>query len=452
MDNTKRTLYYVGAALVLAIIAYLATPSKITPDAFLDQGEAFFPEFTDPNTATSLEIVEIDPATGAQKPFKVHFKNGRWTIPSHHDYPADAKDRLAKTAAGVIDIKKDDFRSDLVADHELTGTVDPLDETAASLNGRGKRVTIRGENDIILADFIVGNPVSGAQGMRFVRVPSQKRVYAARVDVDLSTRFGDWIKTDLLEVGKSAIDRVTIHDYSINERSGTINERDRIQLTRSENAWKADKMSKGQVVDTTAMDELLVTLDSLAIVGVRPKPTGLSKSLTAETAGDAISNADLMSLQSKGYFLTRDGQLVSNEGEVQVHSTDGVLYALRFGEVLYGGGLSVTAGTAADGSDGGEAENRYLMVTASFDPTGMKEPRKPDNEDFRTKADSLLTESDRRNKDLASAHEAWQRTVEQGRARAEELNRRFADWYYVISAASFDRLKLPRRVLVISAG
>ena len=452
MDHTtKKTLYYAGAAVVLALVAYFATPSKITPEAFLDQGEAFFPGFTDPNAATSLEIVELDPATGTPKPFKVHFKDGLWTIPSHHDYAADGKDRLARTAAGVIDITKDDFRSDLVSDQGPTGTIDPLDETATTLSGRGKRVTIRGENDVVLADFIVGNPVVGSRGMRFVRVPGQKRVYAAKIDVDLSTRFADWINTDLLEVTKPDIDRVTINDYSINERSGSINQRDRINLRRTDDTWKADGMSQGQVVDTTAMDELLAALDSLAIVGVRPKPEGITKSLTASSSGEPISNADLMSLQSKGYFLTRDGQLVSNEGEVRFHTTSGVEYVLRFGEVLYGAGLSVTAGTEDGGETDGAAESRFLMVTTSFDPSGIKEPPKPSNEAFRGKADSVLTDADRKNRELAKAHDSWKFKIEAGKAQSEELNRRFADWYYVISAESFDKLKLPRRVLVISS-
>ena len=51
--------------------SWFAAPSDITPEAFLDQGEKFFPEFTDPNAARSLEIVEIDPQTGSPKPFKV---------------------------------------------------------------------------------------------------------------------------------------------------------------------------------------------------------------------------------------------------------------------------------------------------------------------------------------------------------------------------------------------
>ena len=72
--------------------------------------------------------------------------NGIWTIPSHRDYPADGMDRLSKTAAGVIGIKKDEFRSDNPTDHEALGVIGPLDEIETSLKGRGQRVTIKGKN------------------------------------------------------------------------------------------------------------------------------------------------------------------------------------------------------------------------------------------------------------------------------------------------------------------
>ena len=80
MTEQKRTLYYVGVALALAVIAFAIKPSRITPDAFLDQGELFFPDFTDPNTATTLEVIDYNEETGAAIPFKVTFQNGRWTI------------------------------------------------------------------------------------------------------------------------------------------------------------------------------------------------------------------------------------------------------------------------------------------------------------------------------------------------------------------------------------
>jgi hypothetical protein len=49
MSETKKTIYFAAAAMVLALVAFIMAPQRLTPDAFLDQGEAFFPEFTDPN-------------------------------------------------------------------------------------------------------------------------------------------------------------------------------------------------------------------------------------------------------------------------------------------------------------------------------------------------------------------------------------------------------------------
>ena len=98
MSELKKTGYFAGAAIVLAVLAFAFSPSRITPDAFMDQGEQFFPEFSDPNQATSLEVVEFDTVAGGARPFKVTFSGNRWTIPSHHNYPADGKDRLAQTA------------------------------------------------------------------------------------------------------------------------------------------------------------------------------------------------------------------------------------------------------------------------------------------------------------------------------------------------------------------
>ena len=102
MTESRKTIFYAATALLLAGLAFATAPHQKMPKAFFDQGQQFFPDFTDPNKATSLEVVDWDEATGQAVPFKVTFENGRWTIPSHHGYPADGKDRLAKTAAGLI--------------------------------------------------------------------------------------------------------------------------------------------------------------------------------------------------------------------------------------------------------------------------------------------------------------------------------------------------------------
>lgn len=414
MTETRKTLYYAGVALLLAGLAFATAPRQKLPQAFFDQGQQFFPDFTDPNTARSLEVVDWDEATGQAVPFKVTNQNGRWTIPSHHGYPADGKDRLAKTAAGLIGLTKDDFRTDNVMDFEACGVIDPLDNTVQSLKGRGRRVTIKGDNGVVLADLIIGKAFEGREGFRLVRVPGQKRVYGTKINVDISTKFKDWIEPDLTMLEKDEIDRVQLKDYSIDEQTGRLDQRDTVDLTRDGENWKMAGLPAGKDVDTYKINNLVQAVDALTIEGVRPKPDGLTASLQRATGGISITNADLASLQGHGFYFTRDGRLVSNEGELMVHTKDGVMYTLRFGEVAFGQGNTLSAGDSAEVRTPGQTgENRYLMISASLDPS--------------------VTDA---------------KKIEAAKRRVDDLNGHFAHWYYVISAQSFDSIHLKRKDLI----
>lgn len=440
MDENKKTIWFAGTAVVLMALAFAVSPGRITPDEFIDQGEPFFPEFTDPNEATTLEVVEFNRETGIAKPFKVTFEDGKWTIPSHYNYPADGKSQLAKTAASIIQIKKDDYRSSVIAEHEKFGVVDPLDENAA-LSGRGKRITIKGKGEKLLADLIIGDTIEFKSEYKFVRVPGQSRVYAARTDLEISTRFQDWIEADLLKVTRPKINKVVINDYTINERTISVNQRDRLTLTKDESdKWKADKMKSSEQVDETNINKLLTALAELKIVDVRPKPEGLSQSLVGEVSAKTLSREDRLSLQSKGFYLSNEGQLLSNEGEMQVTSEDGIIYVLRFGEVVFG---------AEEGDGGLTGERRYLFITAQFDSEAFREPLKPTNYNFEGKPDSVLTAEDFKNRELAPKWENWKRDFDRAKELTAELNQRFAGWYYVITSASFENLRLRRSNLVV---
>jgi len=447
--ETRKTLTYAAVAAVLLLITVVSAPKQVAPDAFFDQGEAFFPDFTDPNAARTLEVIDYDEETGSPVPFKVTFSGGSWTIPSHHDYPADGKDRLARTAAGLIGVTKDDFRTDNPADHAACGVVDPLDETNPDLKGRGQRITIKGENDVVLADLILGKAFEGRENFRLVRVPGQKRVYGARIDLDLSTSFKDWIEADLMLVEATEIEQVKLLDYSVDERTGRLDERGNITLvSQSESDWTMEGLDAKEELERYKVNNLVRAVDELTIEGVRPKPAWLSASLTrADDKEVRITDGDLLSMQSMGYYFTREGRLVSNEGELQVRTTDGVTYTLRFGEVALGTGLAATAG--GDGQEAGApGENRYLMITTSFDPALFPEPLRPANQDFASRPDSLWTEADYDNKNLQDAWDRWKRRVDAGSERSQELNRRFGPWYYVISSESFDKLRVKRTDLV----
>jgi hypothetical protein len=448
MNENRKTLIFAAAAIVLALLAWLSAPSTPSPDAFFDQGETFFPDFVDPNDATTLEVVEFDEQTATAKPFKVTLQDNRWTIPSHHDYPADGADRLAATAASVIDIVKDDFRTDNVSDHEACGVLDPLDEGVISLKGLGKRVTIRGKDESALADLIIGKQVEGRSGYRFVRLPGQKRVYVSRIDADISARFEDWIERDLLQIDSERIVRIVLDDYRIDERSLRIRHNETVVLDNSDAGWRMEGLAGSRELDEAKVKELVRAIDELNIVGVRPKPEGLSAGLR-RAEGLQLRQSDLASLQQKGYYLTRDGALMSNEGEVQVQTDQGILYTLRFGEVLYGRGEAITAGSEeATGEQQGPGENRYLFITAELmEDLLPSAPEQPSDRNFENLAEAEWSDADRRNSELATEWDSWRAEVDAARQLAQRLRDRFAGWYYVISADSFEKVRLQRNDL-----
>ena len=455
MSELRKTSMFGGAAVVLVALALLITPRRAAPDAFFDVGETFFPDFTDPETATTLEVVQFDEETAAAATFRVTNRNGLWTIPSHHDYPADGEERLSNTAAGVIAITKDDFRSDNVTDHESFGVIDPLDESVSTLRGRGRRVTFKGASEQVLADLVIGDGVEGLPGYRFVRVPDQNRVYAAQTDIGLSTQFNDWIETNLLGVERADVKRVVLNDYQVDERTGMVRRRGEFSVDWLEqDVWSGSDVPDGKEVDYVQMNLLVGGLMGLEIVGVRPKPEGLSGNLRQAFEARAITNADVQTMQSRGFYATVQGDMLSNEGELLVRTELGVLYTLRFGEILFGSGNAVAIGEEepADGSEAGEqpgaGENRYVLITAEFDTEALPEPPAPSNRDFENKAETQWTDADRANKDAADLHAQWERRTADGRERAGELSTRFANWYYVVSAGSYNRVHKTRDELL----
>jgi hypothetical protein len=105
-----------------------------------------------------------------------------------------------------------------------------------------------------------------------------------------------------------------------------------------------------------------------------------------------------MSLRQKGFAVAQNGRIFANEGEELVETGNGALYHLRFGEV-------------ATSSTGG-GENRYLFVVANWD---------------------------------AARAQKYGDTSGAGEKAARDLNARFADWYYVISGADFQKLRLRKK-------
>ncbi|HTT62423.1 MAG TPA: DUF4340 domain-containing protein [Bryobacteraceae bacterium] len=394
MTESLKTIVLAGAAAVLAISAAVIQPETRVPAIMSDQGEAFYPNFTDPQAPRTIEVVDYDDATATALPLKVQFQQGKWVIASRYNYRVDIGDRLAKTAAALMYLKKDMVVSDSPLEHARFGVVDPLDEKASGLTGRGKRVTLRDANGAVLADFILGKPMPGKPGYRYVRVPGQKRTYAVKTDADPSAHFADWVNAGLLRIASSSIRKVTINRYNI-DPTGHLSNAETTVLTQDKGEWKA---AAGQKLNLPAVRAMAAALDGLKIVDVRPKPPGLAAGLRHEELQLTLETA--LSLQKAGYFFTPQGRVYSSEGDMTVETGNGLMYSLRFGEV-----------SAGDAKPGAASDDRTLFVMVHFDPAKAA---------------------------------AYGGDTSAGERTARELNDRFADWYYVISGRDFQNLRLGR--------
>lgn len=378
MNDFAKTGAALGAAAVLTVLALSMGPRQTSPDLFDDQGEEFFAGFASADAIAALEVVEFRETAGAAYPFVVRRDDkGRWTIPSHGNYPADAKDRMGKAAAMLIGLRKQVVVGDAKGRHAEFGVVDPLDP-GADTAGRGKRITMKDGAGNVLADLIVGKEVEGKFGEHYVRVPDRKRVYRTKLEGELSTKFADWIETDLLKAQSWDVTRITFDNYSVDEQRGEVVPGDKYVVTKdSSSKWRFEGLDPAtEEANEDKLREIADTLGQIRIVGVRPKPEGLTAMLEQVTGFDRQILAQ--SLAQKGFFLARGGKLYSNEGDLLFETRKGVRYTLRFGELVPGDGDEVSAGTAAKPAEGQAAakpaNNRYLMVTAEFVPALLTEP------------------------------------------------------------------------------
>lgn len=384
MNATSRTMVFVGVAAVAALAAvgvrFANQPAAV--EGFSDVGQAFFPDFNDPMKAMELSVVKYDAETREPLSFSVKQNDkGFWVIPSHHDYPAEAAERLAKTAASLIGIKKVALQSRSKDDWARYGVEDPGGEVAAAApeaddkkeETRGTRITLRDNSSNSLVDLIVGKAVEGREKHFYVRQPDKNPVFIAKLDADLSAKFSDWIEPDLLKLNQNDIVNVTVDQYSVDEEQGAILQGEVFDFQKDKTTSKWDM--KGLNPDIESLKEAAVTditknLDQLKIVGVRPKPEGLNADLTVspEVAQNPLMRQVLQTdMQRQGFYIARGEnnqvKLVSNEGELLAGTNNGVRYTLYFGEIARGTAKDIETGLndkkPAEGeakTEGGEAK------------------------------------------------------------------------------------------------
>ncbi len=487
MSELTKTLVYVGLAAVCIIASVVVVRSHsvdFSDEAINDQGELFFPRFTDPLEAARLEIVKWDEATGERREFEIRKDaDGKWTIPSRYDYPTDLTNQLAEAATSIVGLVKEQVQPSGFADRALYKVLDPR-EAKPGDTGVGMFVRMSDQSNNTLAEFIIGETFPEAPEMRYVVVPGVDRVYVSRVDVSkLSTNFKDWINKDLLKLDTAAIHHIKLLDYSLDVEQRRFVGGDIIHLTYQPTAeegqkWKLKDLPSGKQLDHAKLDDMLKAFDSLEIVDVRPKPESLGRFLGGQE-GLQVSQQLAEGLAARGYYLMPLGNgavdLRSKQGEILIAMNNGVEYQLRFGE------KEQDLGSDTSDSEGDPvADSRYLLIAARFNedllpkPEYVELPDEPAAPGEEGKADpdkpaySIQALENIRDQGLKSAadfkaareeaestnariRERYERRVEAGKKAAEELNERFSGWFYIINDELFDRIHLQRDDIVADA-
>jgi hypothetical protein len=343
----------------------------------------------------------VDDAKNELSRFEVHrTPDGRWVVPSHGDYPADATAQMAEAANVLINLPIIGVASEVATDQELFGVVEPtqkrLDEGD---KGFGIMVGMQDKKGNDLAKIVIGKKVANTENHHFVRKVGQDVVYVVAIDTSkLSTNFGDWIEKDLLKINPWDIDRVSIKDYQLvvkptEDGSISIGVDPRMDLTvgleEGGSSWVVDKftqyvkqkpvsstLSADEELNKEALDTLKSAVDSLQIVDVEAKPKGLGSAALAEEEikpeqlGIAMNNLEIRAkLQEVGFLpAPRNNRYEwkGANGEMTVGTKDGVEYVLRFGN-----SRETEAGKT---KAGGVKARRYLFVTARLDETRLKPP------------------------------------------------------------------------------
>ena len=474
MKEFKKTLLFVILAVAAAGASwYVNRPIQTADSVENGLGTQLFPDFKNPNDATSLEIVKYNSQTSEKSSFQVKQVNNRWSIPTHDNYPTDAQTQLVEAASDVMGLEILNQVSTDSGDQETYGVVDPDEkDLPPGSRGVGTKVVLRNAHGDVLLGLIIGDSVKNTKDQRYVRRVGQNPIFTTKIYTDkLSTNFGDWIEKDLLQIDVWDIKSITVNDLALKIQNGEPYLRDNGMMKfafddQADPSWSLEEMTisdkNGKLkqlklrddegLDVARIGRLAQALDDLKIVDVRRKSDAFSKSLkqTGSYKVDVETQTDLI---SKGFCLLpipvpgggEQITLLSTDGDITVDMGNGVEYILRFGAI-------------ADNvrSDKGESTvNRYLFVMVQFNPDGVKKPDLapiPEAPNENSPDAAAVAEMTQKIADVKAANEKKTKQYEAALAKAKEkvekLNKRFADWYYIIDDEEYKKIHISRKDVI----
>ena len=383
MKENKKTLTFLGAAIIAVCIATFTSPTKRDPSAKANlMGQALFESF-DARALTGIEIVEVDEEDIQTKSIEVTQTKKGWFIrrPGKADYPANADNQLKDVSSMLFDLRIIDQAGEGAGEHAKFGVLNPS-KADATESGIGRLIHLKNSSGSNLASLIIGEEVDGLPNTYYVRKPEQNAVY--RVEVSnarlVSSKFVDWVEQDFLDLDKRKIKQVTLDNYDVNLAQGKINRTNNpfvLNLTDSKWSFYGGNLKDNEELDKEILDALKDALDDLEIIDVERKPEILVNNLKQgkeffSNLRDANNQAVVQSLQQKGFYTIAakdaSGQtvpkVVSNKGEVLVGMESGVEYVLRFGDIYRG----------PEEDENSSGDSRYIYAFARVNESLLTPP------------------------------------------------------------------------------
>ncbi len=383
MKENKKTITFLGAAIIAVCIATFTSPTKRDPSAKANlMGQALFESF-DARAVTGIEIVEVDEEDIQTKSIEVTQTEKGWFIrrPGKADYPANADNQLEDVSSMLFDLRIIDQAGEGAGEHAKFGVLNPS-KADATESGIGRLIHLKNSSGSNLASLIIGEEVDGLPNTYYVRKPEQNAVYRVEVSNarDVSSKFVDWVEQDFLDLDKRKIKQVTLDNYDVNLAQGKINRTNNpfvLNIADSKWSFPGGNLKDNEELDKEILDALKDALDDLEIIDVERKPEILVNNLKQgkeffSNLRDANNQAVVQSLQQKGFYTIAakdaSGQtvpkVVSNKGEVLVGMESGVEYVLRFGDIYRG----------SEEDENSSGDSRYIYAFARVNESLLTPP------------------------------------------------------------------------------
>ena len=383
MNENVKSIVFIFVAVAAAGVAYLTTPEgRDAASASSKMGQSLIKDF-DPRAVSGIRIVEVDEEIADATSIEVAQTDKGWFInrTNKQPYPADADNQLQDVSTILLDVRIHDTAAQGSGEHARFGVLDP-NEADPQDSGIGRYLAFKNSSGSNLAELIVGDEVEGLSGLRYVRKPGESTIYMAEIDNvnDISSKFGDWVEKDFLDLDKWDVKQVTLDNYEVDVNQGRISRQGQPNvLDYDSSEWKlsgAPLLDKEEL-DKEKLDDMKDALDDLEIIDVERKPEILVENLKNgdeffKGLNDPGNRTVVTSLQSKGFYTIAvknpAGQqvpkIVSNKGEIIVGMKDAVEYVLRFGDTYRG----------PEDDENATGDSRYIYAFARVNQSLLDPP------------------------------------------------------------------------------